>query len=150
MANQYIQNLKFQVSALFAGLVFGIGLILSGLTNPTKVLAFLDVFGSWDPSLGLVMVGAISVGLVAFQVAKRLKKSLLGEKLNLPVEKLIDNQLIIGALIFGVGWGLVGICPGPSLVLLGNSDNKAFVFVSSVVTGFVIYEIIQTNFFKKK
>lgn len=150
MAKNLTPNFKTQLSALLVGIIFGTGLIISGLTNPSKVLAFLDVFGAWDPSLSLVMAGAIAVGFVAFQIANKLKQTLLGEPLKLPVEKIIDNQLIIGSLIFGIGWGLVGICPGPSLVLLGNSDEKAFVFVSSLITGFVIYEIIQLNFFKKK
>lgn len=150
MANKLTQNFKAQLSAFLVGIIFGTGLIISGLTNPSKVLAFLDIFGVWDPSLALVMAGAISVGLVAFHFAKRLKKSFLGEPIKLPIEKIIDNQLIAGSVIFGIGWGLVGICPGPSLVLLGNSDDKAFVFVSSVITGFVLYEIIQLNFFKKK
>jgi|APCry1669193181_1035450.scaffolds.fasta_scaffold22626_2 uncharacterized protein len=139
------QNFKGLFAASFAGVLFGIGLLISGMTNPAKVIGFLDVFGLWDPSLAFVMAGAISVGLVAFAIAKRSKTSLTGETINLPENKVIDTRLVLGSLIFGIGWGLVGICPGPSLVLLGQGNLNGFTFVSALILGFVIYEIIEIN-----
>ncbi len=138
-------NFKSLCAALFAGGFFGIGLLISGMTNPAKVIGFLDVFGLWDPSLSFVMLGAIAVGLLGFSIAKRSKKTLIGETFNLPENKLIDARLLLGSLFFGIGWGLVGVCPGPSLVLLGEGTLSAFTFVSAMVSGFVIYEIIQIS-----
>ena len=149
MAKTSKVNFKGLFSALLAGLVFGIGLLISGLSNPAKVIAFLDVFGAWDPSLALVMAGAIAVGLVTFAIAKPRKTSLTGEVFNLPVSKDIDARLVLGSLIFGIGWGLAGICPGPGLVLLGQGNLNGFIFVSALISGFVTYEIIQINTQKK-
>jgi uncharacterized membrane protein YedE/YeeE len=142
-------NFKGLFFALLAGVVFGVGLLISGLSNPAKVIAFLDVFGAWDPSLALVMAGAIAVGLLTFAIAKRRKTSLTGEAFNLPENKVIDARLVLGSLIFGIAWGLAGICPGPGLVLLGQGNLNGFIFVSALVSGFVIYEIIQINIQKK-
>ena len=96
------------IAALIAGLVFGLGLILSGMGNPAKVQNFLDIFGTWDPSLGLVMGGAIAVGLIAFTWAKRRKTSVLGEPMQLPTATVVDRKLLTGAAMFGAGWGLAG------------------------------------------
>ncbi len=141
------KTLIIHVIAFVSGLIFGLGLILSGMANPAKVLAFLDLSGQWDPSLALVMAGAISIGVVAFTFAKKRaharKQSLLGLQIQLPTATIIDKRLVLGALTFGVGWGLAGICPGPSLVLLGAGSLKSLVFVGFMLIGMGIYEKID-------
>ena len=134
---------KHVLSALLVGLIFGIGLILGGMTNPAKVIGFLDLFGNWDPSLAFVMGGAISVGLVAFRVASGRPTSLLGEPMRLPTRKDIDQRLILGSLVFGAGWGLAGFCPGPALVALGTGSIKAMIFVAAMLTGMAVFELIE-------
>lgn len=136
---------KHVLSALLVGLVFGIGLILGGMTNPAKVIGFLDLFGNWDPSLAFVMGGAISVGLVAFRVAGGRPTSLLGEPMRLPTRNDIDKRLITGSLVFGAGWGLAGFCPGPALVALGTGSLKAAIFAGSMLVGMAVFEIIERN-----
>ena len=131
------------LAALIAGLVFGVGLILSGMANPAKVLGFLDLAGPWDPSLALVMAGAIAVALPAFALAKRRKTSLLGTPINLPASTAVDRRLLGGSLLFGVGWGLAGFCPGPALVALGMKEHKALVFVIAMLAGMALYELIE-------
>lgn len=134
---------KHIISAFLVGLLFGIGLILGGMTNPAKVIGFLDLFGRWDPSLALVMGGAITVGLLAFGIAGGRPTSLLGEPMRLPTRNDIDKRLIIGSLVFGAGWGLAGFCPGPALVALGTGSIKATVFVASMLAGMAIFEIAE-------
>jgi len=131
------------VFALISGLVFGLGLILSGMANPAKVLAFLDLAGRWDPSLALVMAGAIAVALPAFAWAKRRKTSMLGTPLSLPTSTTIDARLVGGGLLFGVGWGLAGFCPGPALVALGMGEAKALLFVVAMLAGMGGFELIE-------
>ena len=126
-------------SSFAAGLVFGIGLILSGMTDPGKVIGFLDLAGAWDPSLGLVMGGAILVGLFAFAFAKRRATTLLGGAMHLPKGSDIDQRLVIGSLLFGAGWGLAGFCPGPALVSLGSGRQEAAVFVVAMLAGMLVY-----------
>ena len=133
------------VFALIAGLVFGLGLILSGMANPAKVLAFLDLAGRWDPSLALVMAGAIAVALPAFAWAKRRKTSMLGTPLSLPASTTIDARLVGGGLLFGVGWGLAGFCPGPALVALGMGEAKALLFVVAMLAGMGGFELIERH-----
>jgi uncharacterized membrane protein YedE/YeeE len=123
------------------GLLFGVGLIVSGMTDPGKVLGFLDLFGAWDPSLAFVMGGAILVGLGAFAVAKRRTTSFLGGAMHLPQRRDIDRRLVVGSLTFGAGWGLAGFCPGPALVSLGALQPKAVVFVVAMLVGMAIYEL---------
>lgn len=118
-----------------AGLVFGWGLMLSGMGNPAKVQNFLDVLGNWDPSLGLVMGGAIAVGLVAFTWAKKRKTSLLGEPMQLPTASVIDGQLLTGAALFGIGWGLAGFCPGPAVMNLATGHAEVWLFVAAMLVG---------------
>jgi len=130
-------------TSLLAGLVFGLGLILSGMVSPAKVLGFLDLAGAWDPSLALVMAGAIAVGLVAFTVARRRKVTLLGLPLRLPTASAIDRRLLVGSLTFGVGWGLAGFCPGPALVALGMGEPKAVVFVAAMLAGMGLFELFE-------
>jgi uncharacterized membrane protein YedE/YeeE len=130
--------------ALVAGLVFGIGLIISGMANPAKVIGFLDLGGKWDPSLAFVMGGAIFVGLFAFRIAAKRSKTLLGDTLRLPQAKHIDRRLVLGGLAFGVGWGLAGYCPGPALASLVIGHSKTIIFVTAMVLGMAIFELLET------
>jgi hypothetical protein len=132
--------------ALFTGLVFGIGLILSGMTDPSKVIGFLDLAGNWDPSLAMVMGGAIAVGVIAFRRAGRQQKSLLGTVMRLPTASHIDRRLVLGSLAFGVGWGLAGLCPGPALVSLSMGSSQAIVFVIAMLAGMAIFELSEKAF----
>lgn len=130
-------------AALFSGLLFGIGLLISGMANPAKVLGFLDLAGNWDPSLALVMAGAVGIGLAGFGLARRRKQTLLGAPLHLPTTRRIDRRLVVGSLAFGIGWGIAGFCPGPALVALGSGEIKAAVFVASMLAGMAIFELIE-------
>lgn len=132
-----------RIFEFFIGLLFGLGLILSGMSNPGKVLGFLDLAGNWDPSLAFVMGGAILVGLVAFQVARKRSQTFLGGALKLPSRTDIDKRLVLGSLAFGVGWGLAGFCPGPALVSLGSGQIKGVIFVIAMVAGMGIYELFN-------
>jgi uncharacterized protein len=129
--------------SLFAGLVFGLGLIVAGMANPSKVLGFLDLAGNWDPSLALVMGGAIPISALAFQWAGLRSVSFLGHTIQLPNTRNLDRRLIIGALLFGIGWGLAGICPGPAIVLLGTGAWKGLVFLAAMFAGMVLFERIS-------
>ncbi|MGB1477960.1 MAG: DUF6691 family protein [Marinobacter salsuginis] len=137
--------MKFSLASLFAGLVFGLGLIVSGMANPEKVLGFLDIAGAWDPSLAFVMAGAIMVGVVAFAVARKRTLSFLGFHMKMPTSNHIDKRLILGGLMFGIGWGIAGFCPGPGLVALGAGEIKAAVFVAAMVAGMGIFEVIERS-----
>jgi uncharacterized membrane protein YedE/YeeE len=130
-------------TSLLAGLVFGLGLIVSGMANAAKVLGFLDLAGQWDPSLALVMAGAIAVGAVAFRVADRRKVSLLGAPMQLPSARQVDRRLVAGSIVFGIGWGIAGFCPGPALVSLGMGEAKALVFVAAMLAGMGAFEFIE-------
>jgi hypothetical protein len=129
--------------ALVAGLVFGLGLILSGMTNPAKVIGFLDLAGDWDPSLGLVMAGAIAAAFLPFRLAKRRKTALLGAPMRLPTATGIDRRLVLGSLAFGIGWGLAGYCPGPALASLLSGGIKPMIFVVSMLAGMAVFELLQ-------
>ncbi len=131
------------VVAFIVGLVFGVGLIVSGMADPAKVLGFLDVAGAWDPSLALVMAGAIGVGLVGFAVAGRLHATLLGLPMQLPHKRAVDRRVVAGGLLFGAGWGLAGFCPGPAVVALGAGYGKAAVFVAAMLVGMAIFDVLQ-------
>jgi len=124
-------------------LIFGLGLLISGMANPQKVLGFLDINGLWDPSLILVMAGAILAALLPFQWAKNQSRSLLGQTMQLPDKTQIDRPLIVGSLLFGIGWGLAGICPGPAIVLLGLKQINAIYFVLAMLAGMWIFQILQ-------
>jgi len=129
--------------AMLSGLLFGVGLMVSGMANPAKVLGFLDLAGRWDPSLALVMAGAIAVGAVAFLFAKRRKKSLLGLPMQIPASANVTLRLVLGSAVFGVGWGLAGFCPGPALVALGAGLPKAWGFVAAMLAGMGAFEFIE-------
>ncbi|MDD2833916.1 MAG: YeeE/YedE family protein [Methylotenera sp.] len=141
---RHLNNMTALIFALTSGLIFGFGLILAGMANPAKVLAFLDLAGAWDPSLGLVMGGAIAVGLIAFTIAKKRHLSYLGLSMQLPTNRIIDKRLVFGSLLFGVGWGLVGICPAPAFVLLGIGSMKGVIFVVAMLIGMGIYELLES------
>ena len=130
-------------TSLLAGLVFGVGLIVSGMANPAKVLGFLDLTGAWDPSLALVMAGAIGVSFFAFLFAKKRSRSLLGADMKLPTGSTIDRRLVIGSTLFGIGWGVAGFCPGPGLVALGMGEVKALIFVAAMLAGMVAFELLE-------
>ena len=130
-------------ASLLAGLVFGLGLIISGMADPAKVLGFLDLAGAWDPSLALVMAGAIAVGSLGFHFAERRTHAVLGQRMHWPGTRVIDRRLVLGSLSFGVGWGLAGFCPGPALVALGMGQTKAVVFVLAMLGGMLLFEIIE-------
>ena len=123
------------LTALVAGLLFGGGLLVSGMTNPAVVLGFLDVAGSWNPALAFTMAGAIAVSAPAFYFVRRQQKTVLGEAAPLSRSGRVDAPLVAGSAVFGVGWGLSGICPGPSLILLTGASMQAFVFVGAMAAG---------------
>ncbi len=130
-----------RVTPFLVGLLFGLGLCLSGMTSPAKVLAFLDLAGAWDPSLAFVMVGAIAVAFVGFRVAPARGGTVSGAPLDLPTAKAIDGRLIGGSLLFGVGWGLVGLCPGPAIADVGFLDRRAALFVVAMAAGMAIVAV---------
>ncbi len=129
--------------ALLVGLLFGIGLIVSGMTHPAKVVGFLDLAGNWDPSLGFVMGGAIVVGVFAFALARNRKQSLLGAPMRLPTATVIDRRLVLGSLAFGAGWGLAGYCPGPALASLATGGDKPLVFTVAMLVGMALFEVFE-------
>lgn len=131
------------LSALIVGLVFGIGLIVAGMTNPAKVQGFLDLAGPWDPSLAFVMGGAILVGLVAFRFAGKRERALLGDAMRLPTATRIDRRLVLGSLAFGAGWGLAGFCPGPALASLATGGVKALIFTGAMLAGMIVFELLE-------
>ncbi len=133
----------YTAASFVAGFVFGLGLLVSGMANPAKVLGFLDLAGAWDPSLALVMAGAVAVAAGAFALMKKRTRTLLGAPVLLPTPRSIDRRLILGSLVFGVGWGLAGICPGPALVLAGTGSAKGLVFLVAMIAGNGIFEFFE-------
>lgn len=125
------------------GLLFGWGLLLSGMTDPGKVQGFLDLAGAWDPSLAIVMGGAIAVGAFAFALARRRTTTFLGGAMQLPTARDIDQPLVVGSLIFGAGWGLAGFCPGPGIVAMAGGQPKAAVFVAAMLAGMLAYKLLD-------
>jgi uncharacterized membrane protein YedE/YeeE len=137
------KNHLHRIAEFVVGLLFGLGLMLSGMTDPGKVIGFLDLFGTWDPSLALVMGGAIMVGFFAFTMAKKRTSSFLGGALRLPTNTDMDKKLVIGSLLFGAGWGLAGFCPGPALVSMADGQPKALVFVMAMLVGMLGFELMD-------
>jgi uncharacterized protein len=133
------------VIALASGLIFGFGLILSGMTDPSKIKGFLDLFGAWDPSLALVMGGAIAVGVVAFARAKRRTLSWTGAHMEIPTSSVIDRRLLIGGLLFGAGWGMGGYCPGPALVAASAGSMAAIAFVVAMLVGMAAHDRLSAK-----
>ncbi|UGQ48774.1 YeeE/YedE family protein [Massilia endophytica] len=129
--------------ALLSGLLFGVGLIVSGMTDPAKVIGFLDIGGRWDPSLAFVMLGAIAAGFIGFRLARQREQSLLGEEMHLPTARRIDRRLILGAIVFGAGWGLAGFCPGPALASLLSAGIKPAIFTAAMLGGMAVFELIE-------
>lgn len=132
-------------TSLLAGLLFGLGLIISGMANPVKVQGFLDLAGNWDPSLAMVMAGAIGIGGVSFMLARRRQLSLLGLPMQLPANNTITARLVLGSAAFGIGWGMAGFCPGPALVAMGAGSPKAAGFVAAMVAGMAVFELAERH-----
>jgi uncharacterized membrane protein YedE/YeeE len=132
-----------RLSEFIVGLLFGWGLLISGMTDPGKVIGFLDLAGTWDPSLALVMGGAIAVGFFAFGMAKKRTRNFFGGALHLPTSRDIDKRLLLGALLFGAGWGLAGFCPGPGIVSMAAGQPKAVLFVVAMLAGMLVFEWID-------
>lgn len=131
-----------RVGECLVGLVFGWGLLLSGMTDPGKVIGFLDLAGAWDPSLAFVMGGAVTVGLFAFAAARRRTTAVFGGAMHLPAARGVDAPLVVGSLLFGAGWGIAGFCPGPALVALAAGHPKAALFVAAMVAGMAIHDLV--------
>jgi hypothetical protein len=132
---------KRAIVAFSCGLVFGAGLIISQMSNPAKVIGFLDITGNWDPSLALVMAGAVAVFGVLYRLALRQGTPLLAPRFMLPEKDSLDAPLMVGALIFGVGWGLGGFCPGPAIVSAAFGDTRVWAFVAAMIGGMLVYRI---------
>ncbi|GEP03806.1 YeeE/YedE family protein [Methylobacterium oxalidis] len=133
------------VSAFTVGLLFGIGLLVSGMANPAKVLAFLDVTGRWDPSLAFVMAGAVAVSAAGYRVARRRGRPVLAPRLEIPTRRDLDPRLLVGAALFGVGWGLVGLCPGPALTILSVVPAPAPTFVAAMAVGMLMFRLVPSS-----
>lgn len=132
-------NVLRAAAALVSGLVFGLGLAVSGMMNPAKVIGFLDIAGDWDPTLAFVMVGALLVAVPAYRFIPRRGRPVLEEEFSLPKKKAIDASLLGGSALFGVGWGLVGFCPGPALAALGTGLLPVFAFVAAMLAGMALH-----------
>lgn len=135
--------------SFLSGLIFGIGLIYSGMANPAIVQGFLDVLGNWNPSLMWVMVGALAISIVGVMVVKRRTTTLLGGPLHIPENSKMDRNLIVGGLIFGIGWGMIGICPAPALVLVGKGVWQGFIFVAAMLVGMKLVNFWQCRQLEK-
>lgn len=131
--------------ALLSGLVFGLGLLASGMTDPLKVKGFLDLFGAWDPSLALVMGGAIAVGVIAFSIARGRPRSWTGTHMEIPALTTIDARLLLGGALFGAGWGLAGFCPGPAVVAASSGSLAALLFVLAMLAGMSAHDHLVTK-----
>jgi hypothetical protein len=132
-----------KLTALLAGLIFGIGLLLAGMANPAKVLGFLDLAGAWDPSLALVMLGAIGVAVLPFRWARRQRLTLLDAPMQLPDKRSLDRRLLGGSLLFGIGWGIAGICPGPALAILLSGHWQVLLFVLAMLAGMLLFSVLE-------
>ncbi|MBV2134251.1 YeeE/YedE family protein [Pseudomonas sp. MAP12] len=134
-----------RLTAFIAGLLFGVGLLLAGMADPAKVLAFLDLAGNWDPSLALVMGGGIAAALLPFALAKRRTQSLTGCPMQLPSKRAPDRALVIGSLLFGTGWGIAGICPGPAVVVLGSGNLAILPFFLAMLAGLGLFRWYESR-----
>ncbi len=137
------------IAAFVSGIIMGFGLCISQMINPAKIIAFLDVFGNWDPSLALVMAGALFVTTFSFRLILKQKKPIYEEKFILPIKKEIDLKLVIGSILFGIGWGLSGFCPAPAIASLAFGIKKSGIFVISMIIGMVLYRFFSEKYEKK-
>ncbi|MFM8315099.1 MAG: DUF6691 family protein [Deltaproteobacteria bacterium] len=135
--------MKAALGAYLTGLIFSVGLAISGMTQPKKVLAFLDVLGDWDPSLMFVMVGAIGVYSIAYRLVLKKEKPILEDKLQIPEPKKVDRPLIVGAALFGIGWGLAGFCPGPALTSVGTLQTTPLIFALGLFAGMFLFKVLR-------
>lgn len=133
------------IFAFIFGSLFALGLLISGMSNPEKVLGFLDIFGQWDISLMFVMMGAIIVAIIPFQKAIRNPKTIFGEEISLPMNTHIDKKLIVGSSLFGVGWGIAGICPAPAITLIGLGYSQAWYFIAAMILGMFVHHLWAKN-----
>ena len=137
--------MPLNLAAIAAGFIFGLGLLVSQMVNPAKVLAFLDIFGAWDPSLALVMAAAVAVSALGYAAARKRGAPLLALGFEIPARRNLEPRLLMGAAIFGIGWGLAGLCPGPAITLLPLGIAKAFVFVGAMLAGMLIFQLVPTG-----
>ena len=141
-----MKKMTFQLlMAGLAGLLFGLGLILSGMTNPAKIIGFLDITGAWDPTLAFVMGAALIVAIPAFALAGKKEKSLLGMPMLIPTNRELDKRLILGSLVFGAGWGLAGYCPGPAIASLFNGQIGTVIFVIAMLAGMQLFSWLDSG-----
>ncbi len=133
------------IVSLIAGLIFGLGLVISGMANPAKVQNFLDVFGIWDPSLAFVMAGAIAISAPGFIFAHHSVKPVFGSEFNIPTNQIVDQKLLLGSATFGIGWGIVGLCPGPAIVALTGSMSEIVVFLAFMIAGLVVVKTLKSE-----
>lgn len=139
------------IGAFVVGLLFSVGLVLGGMTQPAKVIGFLDVTGNWDPSLAMVMVGAIAVYSVAYRwIRGRRERPLLEARFQVPTRRDLDPRLVGGAMIFGAGWGLAGYCPGPGIVSLGGGSGQAALFVGTMAAGMLLFSVVDRAWSRRK
>lgn len=139
-------KLKTGLASLVVGFIFGIGLVVSGMTQPGKVIGFLDLFGSWDPSLIFVMIGAIAVHFITYKLIRKRPSPLISGEWHVPTKKDITPSLLIGSLLFGVGWGLGGFCPGPAVTSLASFEMRPFIFVASMLIGMILFKTLDRQF----
>ena len=133
------------ITALLCGVLFGFGLALSGMTDTTKVIGFLDIFGQWVPDLIFVMVGAIAVSVIAFALIKKKTAPIMADKFELPSAKHLDKKLIGGGILFGIGWGLYGYCPGPAIAALAYMESSAVIFIIAMLAGMFSFHFAESN-----
>lgn len=131
------------IIALISGLLFGVGLIVAGMGNPAKILGFLDIVGDWDPSLLITMAVAMAISAIAFIGMKKRQLSVLNCRMQIPLNQKIDRPLVIGSVLFGLGWGLAGICPGPALLLTGMGITQGMIFTLAMITGMSIFQLFK-------
>ncbi|MBX3018922.1 MAG: YeeE/YedE family protein [Bdellovibrionaceae bacterium] len=138
--------MKNNVGAFIVGLLFALGLGISGMTDPQKVLGFLDLFGAWDPSLAFVMLGAVGLHLISYRLIRRRQTPLFSAQWEVPPNSPLTPSLIAGAVIFGVGWGLAGYCPGPGITALASFELRPFVFVAGMILGMLVFKWVNLRF----
>lgn len=142
--------MKKNIISLIVGILFALGLGLSGMTQPQKVIGFLDIFGQWDPSLIFVMGGAVGFHLITYKLIRSRKTPLLDNKWHVPTNKDISPRLVTGAILFGAGWGLAGYCPGPAMTALATGHSQTILFASAMLAGMFLFKIIEHKLpFKK-